>query len=115
MSRVVSGVVSSFVAVVVSALGAAPAFAQDPPAPEPAAAPPPVAQQTAVPAGGVFDKPGFDFGLRLGYGLPLGNTAGDNKLSEGVSGVIPVVLEAGYRVNADFTVGALFQYGFGQI
>ena len=35
--------------------------------------------------------------------------------SDFLSGAIPVVLEAGYRLNADFTVGALFQYGFARI
>ena len=117
MSRSVSVVVSSFVALAV-ALVTAPAFAQDPPAPppaEPAATPPPVAQQTAAATGSVFEQPGFDFGVRLGYALPMGNTSGSEKLSDGVSGAIPVVLEAGYRLTPNFTIGALFQYGLAQI
>lgn len=110
MSRVVLVVVSSFVAIAVNSIVAASAFAQDPPATEP----PPVAQQTAAkPA--VFDQPGFDLGVRLGYALPFGNTSGDSKLSDGVAGTIPIVLEAGYRLNADITIGALFQYAFGRV
>ena len=63
----------------------------------------------------MLDKPGFDFGVRLGYALPFGNTAGTDKLSDGITGAVPVVLEAGYRLNASFTVGALFQYGLAQV
>lgn len=112
MSRIVSVVVSSFVAIAVnSIIVAGSAFAQDPPASEP----PPVAQQTAASAASVFDQPGFDFGARLGYALPFGKTDGDDNLSDFLSGAIPVVLEAGYRLNADFTIGALFQYGFARI
>jgi len=121
MSRVGSVVVCSFVALL---LGASTAFAQDPPAPAaadpaaaappPAAPPPPVAQQSGG-AATSLDRPGFDFGARLGYALPMGKTAGSENLSDGVSGAIPLVLEAGYRVNGNFTVGALFQYGLAQI
>ena len=94
---------------------AAPAFAQDPPAAEPSTSPPPVAQQTASSAASVFDQPGFDFGARLGYALPFGNTSGEDKLERRHLGRRTLVLEAGYRVNADFTIGALFQYGFAQV
>jgi len=112
MSRVVLVVVSSFVAIAVnSIILAGSAFAQDPPATQP----PPVAQQTASSAASVFEQPGFDFGARLGYAVPFGKTDGNDNLSDFLSGAIPVVLEAGYRLNADFTIGALFQYGFARI
>lgn len=128
MSRKVSGV-SSFVAVALScALGSA-AFAQPagappaapppgaPPAAPPAGAPaaePPIAQQSgAAPA--ALDKPGFDFGARLGYALPFGSADKGDKLSDTFSGAIPIVLEAGYRLNPNITVGALFQYAFAQV
>ena len=114
MSRFVSVVVSSFVAVVLNVVVAVPAFAQDPPAAEPAASPPPVAAATAA-APAVFDQPGFDLGARLGYALPFGNTSGSEKLSEGTTGHIPVVIEIGYRLNANITVAALVQYGLSQI
>jgi opacity protein-like surface antigen len=117
MSRSVLGV-SSFVVVVLSCAFASQAFAQDPPAPtpaaEPAAAPPPVAQQTATPPS-PFERPGLDLGLRLGYALPFGKTDGNDNLGDGLSGAVPIVLEAGYRLNANFTVGALFQYGIAQV
>jgi hypothetical protein len=118
--------VSSLVAVALSCAFAPQAFGQAPPgappptesaAPppaEPAAAPPPTAQQSGAPAS-VLDKPGFDFGLRLGYALPMGDESSGSKLSDGLSGAIPIVLEAGYRINGNITVGALFQYGFAQV
>ena len=135
MSRFVSVVVSSFLVVAAQAAIGGSAVAQDQPSVEPAPGeaapgeaapagaapaeparpvPPPVAQESAVrPA--VFDAPGVDFGARVGYGLPFGNTSGTDKLSDGTSGVIPLVLEVGYRVNANFTIGGLFQYGFMQV
>ena len=115
MSRTVSCVVSGCLAVAVHAILVAPAFAQDPPATDPSTAPPPVAHQTAASAASVFDQPGFDFGVRLGYALPFGGLDGDDDVSEGVSGAVPVVLEAGYRLNSNFTIGALFQYGIMQV
>jgi hypothetical protein len=114
MSRIMSGIVSSFVSVAVCCVVAAPAFAQDPPAAEPAAMPPPVAQQPAsAPLG--MDGPGLDLGVRVGYALPLGSIDEGDKTSDTFSGAIPLVLEAGYRLNANFTIGALFQYGIAQV
>jgi len=140
--RTAAFVGSSLAALAVSAVIAAPAFAQDspvvepeappveaplaePPAAEPPAVqpvpaeppplpPPPVAQQ-AAPLASVLDAPGVDFGARVGYGLPFGNVSGATKLGDSVSSVASLVLEAGYRLNADFTIAALFQYGFAQI
>ena len=130
MSRVVSLVGSSFVAVALQVALAAPAFAQDEPtvAPEPsevtpgepvpaqppAMPPPPVAKEVA-PAPAVLDSPGVDFGARVGYAVPLGDSTGGNNLSEGVGGAELLVLEVGYRVNGAFTIGALFQYGVAQM
>jgi hypothetical protein len=123
-------VVSSFVAVALSCAFGSLAFAQpagappavpppgappaEPPAGAPAAEPLPIAQQSSS-APAALDKPGFDFGARLGYALPFGNTNGTEKLSDGFSGAIPIVLEAGYRLNPNITLGALFQYGFAQV
>jgi hypothetical protein len=122
--------VSSFVVVVLSCAFAAQAFAEEPSAGPPPgappaappgappaatpASPPPTAQQSGAPPA-TLSTPGFDFGVRLGYALPFGNTDGNDKLSDGVSGAVPIVLEAGYRINASFTVGALFQYGLAQV
>jgi hypothetical protein len=58
---------------------------------------------------------GFEAGLRTGYGLPLGTAvegaAAD--LDELIAGVIPLWIDAGYRLNQNFFLGAYFQYGFG--
>ena len=116
MSRIGSVGVSSCVAVALMGIAHV-AFAQDPPAPvDPAAAPPPpVAQQSASRAGSTFDGPGVDFGARLGYAVPLGSIDSGDKTSDTFSGAIPVILEVGYRFNANITVGALFQYGVAQV
>src|SRR5262249_48195529 len=65
----------------------------------------------------VEDRPGVDVGLRVGYAIPFGNVTGTqgDKLANLFSGAEPLVLEAGYRIKRAITVGALFQYAFGQI
>jgi hypothetical protein len=98
---------------VVGSLGGA-ASAQEPPAPAPTPAP-----STTSPT----DHPGFEFGLRLGYAIPVGDANGPDAaamtpadhLSDLVSGAVPVVLEAGYRFNKNLSAGVLFQYGFAMI
>jgi hypothetical protein len=61
----------------------------------------------------------FEFGLRTGYGLPLGHTgrtAGDttdDKLSSSISGEIPLWLDLGYRFDPNLYLGLSFQYAFG--
>jgi hypothetical protein len=47
---------------------------------------------------------GFQLGLRTGFGLPLG-------LSSIFNGQLPIWVDAGYRINPNFYVGAYFQYG----
>ncbi|QSQ21471.1 outer membrane beta-barrel protein [Pyxidicoccus parkwayensis] len=64
------------------------------------------------------DGAGFALGLRAGYGLPFGKAAGggdsdSGKLSDFVSGVVPLQLDAGYFINSNVYVGANFQYGLG--
>jgi hypothetical protein len=58
----------------------------------------------------IVERPGFDLGLRLGYAMPFGDAAQGATLSDGISGAIPFVLEAGYRFTPNVTAGALFQY-----
>ena len=65
---------------------------------------------------------GFAFGLRLGYALPMGTegriavqgttATGSNSLSDDFKGMIPIIIDAGYRINPSIYVGAFFQYGF---
>ncbi|MCE9667730.1 porin family protein [Myxococcus stipitatus] len=64
---------------------------------------------------------GFNLGLRVGYGLPVGNAVGApdggeaGKLSDAVSGVIPLQLDVGYSFNSNLALGAYFQYGLGML
>lgn len=55
-------------------------------------------------------KPGVELGLRAGYGLPLGNSAKDVKLKDGVGGKIPFILDVGYRINPALYAGVFAQY-----
>lgn len=67
------------------------------------------------------DDGGFEGGLRLGYGVPLGKLSDDNQgtnsndLSDYVAGIVPVWLDVGYRIDGNFFVGGFFQYGFGWV
>lgn len=58
-------------------------------------------------------KRGIAFGLRLGYGQPIGNSGEATKLSTSIKGMIPIWIDAGYRISPQFYVGAFFQYGLG--
>lgn len=60
------------------------------------------------------DKPsGWEFGLRSGYALAFGKLAANtDPISDDVSGMIPIWVDAGYRITPHFYVGAYFQYGF---
>jgi|MudIll2142460700_1097286.scaffolds.fasta_scaffold162249_2 hypothetical protein len=59
---------------------------------------------------------GFTFALRTGYAVPFGDAFQDTSgtglsLSNLVSGSIPIWIDAGYRVDPNFHVGAFFDYG----
>lgn len=51
-------------------------------------------------------------GLRLGYMLPMGEFAKGSKMSDGVSGGIPVWLDLGYMVTPNIMVGLYAQYAY---
>lgn len=51
-------------------------------------------------------------GLRLGYMLPMGDSAKDVKLSDSVSGGIPIWLDLGYMVTPNIMVGLYASYAF---
>lgn len=59
---------------------------------------------------------GLDLGARLGYGIPLGKAIGGpgpgNALSDGITGQVPIWIDAGYRFTPNVMAGAYFQYGF---
>src|SRR5262245_10183007 len=70
----------------------------------------------AAPAASESDagaKRGIAFGLRLGYGYPLGNSGEATKLSTSITGMVPIWIDAGYRISPHFYMGAFFQYGLG--
>ncbi|HEX8794171.1 MAG TPA: hypothetical protein VF765_24680 [Polyangiaceae bacterium] len=60
---------------------------------------------------------GIEVGLRSGYAIPLGNLVGAPSgqtapnLSDTISGMVPIWLDAGYRLNPNMMIGAFFQYG----
>jgi hypothetical protein len=60
------------------------------------------------------DRRGFALGLRAGYGLPIGKTsAGAGNLSESVTGIIPLQLDAGYFLTSKLYLGGSFQFAPG--
>lgn len=71
---------------------------------------------------GAFSEPstaraqtGIEAGVRLGYGIPLGEAAKDSDLGDGISGQIPIWLDLGYRPIDALMIGLYFQYGIGMI
>jgi hypothetical protein len=54
-------------------------------------------------------------GLRLGYGLPMGEAQKGADLADGVKGQIPVQVDAMYRFTPNLSAGAYLSYGFGQV
>lgn len=61
---------------------------------------------------------GIELGLRTGYAIPLGSIAGGGNANLGdlLSGVIPVWIDAGYRLaSPNLFLGAYFQYGIGLV
>lgn len=61
------------------------------------------------------DATGFEAGLRVGYGIPLGKATGDagDDLNRGIAGQIPLWLDVGYRVSPNVFVGLYTHYGIG--
>jgi hypothetical protein len=60
------------------------------------------------------DGGAVEVGLRTGYALPLGDATGGNpgtSLGDVISGMVPIWIDAGYRLNSNLYIGADFQYG----
>jgi outer membrane protein W len=53
----------------------------------------------------------FVIGLRLGYALPMGSAAKNDKMSDNASGMIPIWLDLGYMISPNIMFGAYGQYG----
>jgi hypothetical protein len=54
---------------------------------------------------------GLSFGLRTGYGIPLGEAADGVKLKDLASGAVPVQLECGWRFDEHWLAGAYYSWG----
>ena len=59
-----------------------------------------------------MEDSGVDLGVRLGYGIPLGEIAENGDLNDAVTGQVPIWIDAGYRITPNWVVGLYFQYGF---
>ena len=57
--------------------------------------------------------PGFSLALSLGYAFPVSSWAQQQPLSDKYSGMVPIILEAGYRLSSRVYLGGYFQYGIG--
>ena len=73
------------------------------------------------PAGsGQSELSGIELGVRVGYGLPLGNAYGvaglpNAKLSDLIGGMIPFWADVGYRIDPNWYVGGFFQFSIGLV
>jgi len=106
----------AFAFAAVTAMIAVPAFAQDSAGGEAPATTTASTTTTAAPAAGAAaGGSGLELGLRLGYGLPMGDAVRDGKLGDVISGKIPIWVDVGYRVNPNIYVGAFFAYGIASI
>jgi hypothetical protein len=56
----------------------------------------------------------FQLGLRLGYGLGMGDYQKDFSMSDSAKSQIPLQLDAMYKVTPEIAVGAYVSYGFAQ-
>ncbi|MBV9947407.1 MAG: hypothetical protein JOZ69_11200 [Myxococcales bacterium] len=68
-------------------------------------------------AGAAPEGTGIEVGARLGFGIPLGGVDGNNgdDLNKTIGNMVPIWLDAGYRVIPNLYVGAFFMYGFGSL
>jgi hypothetical protein len=71
--------------------------------------PEPISTPSAAPPGKFF------LGLRLGYGLPMGEVESGDEMTETTAGQIPLGLDIGYMVSPHVMLGLYGQYGFGRI
>ncbi len=72
-------------------------------------APEPIAASASAPLGRFF------LGLRLGYGLPMGEVVSDDDMTDTTAGQIPLGFDFGYMVSTHFMLGLYAQYGFGRL
>jgi outer membrane protein W len=70
--------------------------------------------------GEAADRGAIELGFRVGYGIPAGKegatAAGTSaNLSDDLSGIIPFIVEGGYRFNSNVYLGLAFQYAPGLV
>lgn len=61
---------------------------------------------------------GFTMGLRLGYGVPMGDVGQGTillKMSDTFGGNVPIWVDLGYRIDRSMFIGAYLQYAFGTV
>jgi hypothetical protein len=58
---------------------------------------------------------GPELALRLGVALPAGSINDATRLDSYASSAVPVILEGGYRLDANLFLGARFEYAFPQL
>jgi hypothetical protein len=63
---------------------------------------------------------GLEFGVRTGYAFSAGHLGAapgeaDDRVSDWVTGQLPLWVDAGYRFNPFFYLGGYFQYGFSSV
>ena len=106
------------------------AWAQEPAFPPPAQAEMPAAAPAAAEADGAAAPdaaeasaaefhPGFEGGLRLGFGVPLGKAGNgtdgvERELSDLAAWRAPIWVDVGYRVSKVASYGAYVQFGVGK-
>lgn len=71
-----------------------------------------MAQETWTPNPDLTRPHGVEVGSRLGYSFPTGDIRSGLALTNVVSGMVPLQLDLGYRVNPTWFVGVYGQYGF---
>jgi hypothetical protein len=75
------------------------------------------AEEAAAPVASPADEPAgrFEFGMRSGYGVPLGQATGDATadINTVVAAQVPVWVDVGARFRGGLFFGAHFSYGFG--
>jgi opacity protein-like surface antigen len=105
----------AFALISAATLAVSPAFAEGEAAPAATETTTTTTAAAAPAAEGAKEQKGVEIGLRVGYGIPLGDAAKDVKLGDSIKGQIPIRLDAGYRVTSNIYVGLYFSYGIAMI
>jgi hypothetical protein len=73
---------------------------------------PPVASEPSdVPPAAVATERGVSVGVRTGWSLPIGALEKGDSMRSNFTGMVPIWLDAGYRLSKHLYLGAYFQWG----